>query len=155
MTQLAPDEHTVWKGRQAWPTFLGSILLGAMLVTFGVLVWGTSKLSPVAEVLFFGGGLIIWARVLVQRVSVRYEVTSQRAIVERGLLSRQVSEIELINLRDIQLRQSLEQRLFRVGTLELSSAGRDIAEVIFTGIANPDRVKDLVRAGMRGTTEKR
>ncbi len=150
MTKLAIDERMVWTGRPAWSTFLGSFLLGAILFVVGVISpEDPVKFGNAFRIILIAGALAVWGNLLLQRVSVRYEVTSQRAIVERGLLSRHVSEIELANVRDIQLRQSIEQRLLGAGTLEISSAGRDTAEVVFTAIANPDAVKELVRTGMR------
>jgi uncharacterized membrane protein YdbT with pleckstrin-like domain len=148
MAKSEQNEELVWKGKRAWSYFLGRIVLGLLLLAVGALL----IVDPTMRIAgwFVGAiGMLTWLNVWLNRVAWRYTVTTQRAIVERGLLSRNVSEIELVNVRDIQLKQTFLERVFRVGTLEISSAGRDSAEVIFLGIPDPDGVKEYVRQGVR------
>ncbi len=155
MAQLAADERLVWAGRPAWSNYLWSLLLGGILFALGVMIpEDPARFGNAFRISFIAAALAVCGNVLLQRASLRFQVTSQRAIVERGLLSRHVSEIELANVRDIQLHQNFGERLLGLGRLELSSAGRDTAEVVFDGIAKPDGVKEFVRAGMRETPGK-
>lgn len=153
MVHLSSDETIQWQGRPAWSNYLGWLLLIFLLLATGVAL-PFLPAHPVEGVRTAGYALIGLATLLflivaVQRATQRYTVTSQRAVVRRGLLSRHEWELELRHVRDIQLKQSFGQRLLGNGTLEISSAGRDTAEVVFAGISNPDAVKELVRQGMR------
>ncbi len=67
-----------------------------------------------------------------------------------GLLSRDIAEIELRHIRDIQLKQSVYERIVGIGSLALSSAGRAEAEVLFEGIPDPGGVKEVIRQATRG-----
>jgi hypothetical protein len=52
--------------------------------------------------------------------------------------------VDVQDIQDIVLRQSLMGRIFNYGTIEFSSAGRDAAEVIFAGVPDPKSVRQLV-----------
>lgn len=155
MVQLASDERLLWQGAPGWSNFLGMLSFAVLLVAGG----GAIPFVPAepvpgigaASAILIGLALVVFAVVVVQRATRRYTVTTQRAIVEQGLLSRHVFEIELANVRDLQLRQSVWERVLGTGTLEISSAGRDTAEVVFAGVPSPDQVKEFVRQGMRQT----
>lgn len=151
--QLASDERILWQGGPAWSNYLGLLLLIFLLLIAG-LALGFAFVHADDALRYTGFGALglavtLFGVVVVQRATQRYTVTSQRAVVRRGLLSRHEWELELRHVRDIQLKQSLGQRMLRTGTLEVSSAGRDTAEVVFAGISNPDGVKELIRQGMR------
>lgn len=151
--QLAADEKILWQGGPAWSNYLGMLLLILLLLAAGValpfLPAETVEGVRTAGYVLIGLAVLLFLIVAVQRATQRYTVTTQRAMVRRGLLSRHEWELELRHVRDIQLKQSFGQRVLRTGTLEISSAGRDTAEVIFAGISNPDGVKELIRQGMR------
>lgn len=152
MIRLGPDEQKLWEGGPAWTYFLGHLLAGVVSLVVGLTLLLHGKFGWVGAV-FALVALVPPAVAWIQRISVLYTVTSQRAVVERGLLSRHVWEIELANVRDIQLHQSIVQRLLRMGTLEISSAGRDTAEVVFRTIPHPDKVKEIIRSGMRSSVK--
>ena len=153
MVHLANDEKTLWEGGPGWSNFLGQLLFALLLAAAGVallvLLGQSVEGVAIASAILIGLGLLLLLIVVVKRAMSRFTVTTQRAIVERGIISRHVFEIELSNVRDLQLRQSFAERVLGTGTLEISSAGRDTAEVVFNGVPSPDQVKELVRQGMR------
>ena len=149
MTRLGPEEKVLWVGTRAWSEFLAWWFLGGVVFGAGIVLLTIPKLRLVggaAILLSLLSVVAIW----ISRASRRYTVTSERAIVRRGLVSRNIAEIELKHIRDIQVKQSALQRILRTGTLALSSAGRAEAEIVFEGIPNPEGVKEVVRQGMRG-----
>lgn len=125
------EEEILWENRQSWREFCLSLLLGAVLL------------------FFYGIGLIILLYVLIERFKCLYLVTSYRAACRTGILSRDVSEIDIIDTRDISIHQTLWQRVLKTGDVELSSAGRPGAEVIFKGVKYPEDLVDLVHQRKR------
>lgn len=151
MTKLGSEERVLWEGTRAWSDFLAAWIGTAFFFLLGVML----LFAPEAR--SFG---LVWLLVTVvfpigiwlMRISQRYIVTTERAIARRGLISRKVSEIELKHIRDIRLTQGIFQRIFGIGSLELSSAGRAGAEVVFQGIPEPEVVKELIRQQIRGSS---
>ena len=71
-------------------------------------------------------------------------ITTRTATMRRGLLSRTTSQTQLRNIQDIQVDQSLAQRLLGVGTVTISNAGQEDDELVIHSIANPQRVRDVI-----------
>jgi membrane protein YdbS with pleckstrin-like domain len=94
-------------------------------------------------------GLVLLARALVRKWSLRYRLTTHRLLTERGLLSRRHDELELIRVDDVSVRQSLFQRLVDVGTITLLSRDASNPELEMTGIARPLELKETIRDQVR------
>lgn len=71
-------------------------------------------------------------------------VTSERTRLRRGILSKSITEVWHQDVRNVQLNQSVFQRIFGVGTLGISSAGQSGLEISVSGIPEPDKVKSLI-----------
>jgi uncharacterized membrane protein YdbT with pleckstrin-like domain len=128
---LVVEEEILWQNRQSWREFFFSLVFGFVLL------------------FFYGLGLIVILYVMIERFRCLYIVTSYRAVCETGILSRDISEIDILDTRDMSIHQSLWQRLLKTGDVELSSAGRPGAEVIFKGVKYPEDVIDIVRQRKR------
>ncbi len=85
---------------------------------------------------------------LVGYIRSRFEtltITNRRSIWRRGILVRNVSEVEHEDIRNIQVQQGVADQLLRVGRVSISSAGQNDMEISIPGVPNPDRVVGLVR----------
>ena len=71
-------------------------------------------------------------------------VSNKRSIQRTGLISKQTSEVLHRDVRNIEITQSVSQRLFGVGTIGIASAGQAGIEIQFKGVRDPDGVKALI-----------
>ena len=74
-----------------------------------------------------------------------FTLTNKRVICKSGFLSQQIHEVGTKDIRNINVKQGILGRLFGFGTVEIASAGTAGVEVSFEGIADPIRVRDLIR----------
>jgi uncharacterized membrane protein YdbT with pleckstrin-like domain len=117
-------------------------LLAALILLSGIAVLSSpdSRLRVVL-IMLFGSSLwslvAWWLRVL----STTLSVTNQRSILRTGLLSKYTTEVFHRDIRNVQLRQSLFQRLFDVGYIGISSAGQAGVELEVYGIPGPYELK--------------
>ncbi|MFB0873029.1 MULTISPECIES: PH domain-containing protein [unclassified Sphingobium] len=72
----------------------------------------------------------------------RLALSDRDVLLERGLLSKQRTEVALSSIRSVRITQSLGQRMFGVGHVELFSAG-DIAEIAIKNMPRPDRIRAI------------
>lgn len=72
-------------------------------------------------------------------------VTDDRTIDQEGISSRETSEVQHDDVCNIQLDQSLVQRLLRVGDVGISSSGQDDLEVVAKRLPNPGQLIDCIR----------
>lgn len=72
----------------------------------------------------------------------RLALSDREVLMERGILSKQRTEIALTSIRSVRITQSMGQRIFDVGHIELFSAG-DVAEIAIKNMPRPGRIRAL------------
>lgn len=75
----------------------------------------------------------------------RLALSEREVLMERGLLSKQRTEVALSSIRSVRITQTLGQRIFDVGHVELFSAG-DVAEIAIKNMPRPGRIRALAAA---------
>lgn len=102
MNQLSTSEDVIWEGHPTWRAWPGIWIAGWVLLP---LVVGAFLL------------LSVWTRTRTHR----WKVTSRRIEVETGFFSKRVDTIELWKIRDVELRQSVLERVMGVSTIALTA----------------------------------
>ncbi len=72
-------------------------------------------------------------------------ITDDRTIYQEGIIARETSEVQHDDVRNIQLDQSLIERLLNVGDIGISSSGQDDLEVVARRMPDPARLIKLIR----------
>ena len=105
-------------------------------------IWFTiyACLTPV------GVGALLLFRWWIIAIGETLTVTTARVSLRKGIFSVDLNEILNTNVRNVQLRQTIMQRIFGVGDIGVSSSGQADIEVIARGIRNPMLVKRLIEA---------
>jgi membrane protein YdbS with pleckstrin-like domain len=141
------DEREVplWKGGYSGKAMLGTWILLA-LISVGLLVAAAfySPLLPLALILililWLGGGLVYISR----RLGVHYQLTNQRFVHERGIVTRRTDRIEVIDIDDVTCTQGPIERLFGIGSIVLSGSDRTHPTLSMIGIADCRDVATLI-----------
>jgi hypothetical protein len=71
-------------------------------------------------------------------------ITNRRTTLRYGLFAKFSKEIRHSDVRMLVVRQSFLQRLFGVGGLDVSSAASDESDIRISGIAHPEKVKEVI-----------
>jgi uncharacterized membrane protein YdbT with pleckstrin-like domain len=134
-----------WSGTSSWWNYFGrfggAVLLAVSAGALQAMEW---EHKGIAGVILIAIALMLFLSACWSKFSNRFRVASGTVSATYGLLSQETHEIDIRDIKDIVLRQSLLGRILNYGTVEFSSAGRDTAEVIFEGIPRAKTVKDLV-----------
>ncbi len=127
-----------------WPPFPG------VTAVFG---WVNNLSSTVAAyllyfLLFLTVLALLWLLIRYLRwISTVYAVTTQRVIVQSGILGREFDEIPLLQIRGVDVHQTFAQRVFRFGTMWISSEGgpgTHLGHEAWAGIPKPFEFQRLV-----------
>ena len=94
--------------------------------------------------------LYISGSIMILIFGTRYRLTTHRLFRERGIITRQMDELELIRVDDVSVRQNIFQRVFNVGVVTVI-APTDATEprLELVGIINPIEVKEQIRTHVR------
>jgi membrane protein YdbS with pleckstrin-like domain len=95
------------------------------------------------------------ATFLYRRLSVHYELTTQRFIHSRGILVRTVDRIDVIDIDDVSYVQGIIQRTLGVGKIQLQSKDRSHPSLLLAGIDQVERVSGMIDDVRRKERRKR
>ena len=76
----------------------------------------------------------------------RYRVTNQRLVIESGVLSRRIEEIDMRTVEDLAFHQSLLDRLLGVGTVVVVAADKTAGRHSLVGLSSPRQTRELIRS---------
>ena len=81
---------------------------------------------------------------LYRRNTYLMKIYSDRVSIEEGFWSKETSEFFIRDIRSVDLRQSFWKRVLGIGDLTISTAATVDAAETAVGVANPDKIKDLL-----------
>jgi len=106
------------------------------------------KNAPVLFIVYVGliaafgiGILLIW---YLQTKSTKLTITNKDILLEKGLLSKDRSEVSIKSIRTVKVKQSFFNRILGVGAIELYTAG-DLPEIEVKGMPDPNKVRDIIK----------
>ena len=97
-----------------------------------------------------GIGILILLWWYLQTKSSKLTVFENEILFEKGLLSKERSEVSIGIVRTVRVKQSFFNRIFGVGTVEIFTAG-DNPEIVAKGMPDPNRIRELIKMGQQGT----
>lgn len=92
--------------------------------------------------------VVLWEGKPFVGIGESYIITSERVRLNRGVLGRNVEDIELVKLQDIDYNQSMGDRLINIGDIVLRSADVSSPEVTLHRIRDPENVHSILRRAM-------
>jgi membrane protein YdbS with pleckstrin-like domain len=166
-------EQTLWEGRPSVALLYGKILrlfiravilvaIAYLVVTMGLpavasisretrsfVEQNTTTIEPViavvcAVLLLPSISTLLGAAARIRNTS--YKVTNQRIVIESGVLSRSLEEIDMRYVDDIEFRQTFLERLFGIGEVFVVSTDKVAPRLVLHGIPDPRKARELIRA---------
>ncbi|ETN92975.1 Bacterial membrane flanked domain protein [Gammaproteobacteria bacterium MOLA455] len=92
-----------------------------------------------------GLGLLILLTWHLKNKASKLTVNDSEILFEKGLLSKERSEVNLASVRTTKVKQSFFNRIFGVGSIEIFTAG-DSPEIVATGMPEPNKIRELIKA---------
>lgn len=94
-------------------------------------------------------GILILLAWYLKCKSTRLEYAGNDLILERGLLSKEHTELNVDRIRTVNVYQSFFNRIFGVGKIAIFTAG-DEPEIEVAGLPRPHDLRDLIKAHQGG-----
>lgn len=85
----------------------------------------------------------------------RYRLSEDRVFCETGFLNIHEEEVLLYRVRDLELRMSLGQRLFGVGTVCVHSSDKTSPHLDLKNVKHPREVKELIYRNVEAAKDRR
>lgn len=151
-TFVAAREHetekTLFSGRPAALFSLGQItpfiVLLVLAIAAGFFV-GTTEGTLISIAAFLLLSALVWLRFLFKSLGVHYTITTQRIILERGLLSKVQESLELFRIDHFELRKPLGMRLMGQCALRVFSSDAELENFFIYAIPGLEALADTLR----------
>lgn len=150
-----PGEEIFYDGHPSWRSIVSFYLQGLLAaLVVGVIVGVVTRIAghSVNVVLVVLAVLIVFVLDLliglIKRIATRYTITNQRLTIHIGILRRDMHETRLERIQNVNMDQSVVDRLLRVGNVTFDTAGEAGYNFAFRGVANPDKIVRTVDAAI-------
>ncbi len=154
------DTPPLWRGGPTFASVVGGIIPGVVFALFALVAFGAGAALGEPMMLAFGGFMILMgsltaAGAVIQYRHTRYEVADWGVVVTSGWLSRKRVETTYSKVTDITTQQGILGRIFDFGSITINTAGSNEAPVVFTGLAKPEDVKQIIDAARERSDQPR
>src|SRR4051812_6597862 len=141
---LMEGESLLWRGRPSWRAMMSFwvsvALLAIVVLVLGIVIGQGTWSGLLAAVIAVVGLIKGW----LERVATMYTITDRRIIIRKGILSRHERAAHIDRVQNVNLTQSFLDRIFQVGTLDFDTAGTEDSDFRFSGIADPDELRQKI-----------
>lgn len=121
--------------------FLGLVVLASL---FGLVAYNMPLLAMPALL-----AVLCYAVWYLGTLSNRLTVDHRRVRFRKGLLSKRIKEINIRQIRAMEVDQTLAQRMTNVGTIRIYTTGDD-PEIVLGGLPNPYELKSAISGNPEG-----
>jgi len=153
--QMAPGkEETLWHGTPSSLLAFGKIIQAVLVAIVLPLIYyfGSDFLAQYSVIVWAIIAIVIlWqiVNVIVALARIKtttYTITTQRVIIESGLTSKSVEDIDLRYVDDTQFRQGFIPRLLGIGNVTIVSSDKLAPTYVLRGVPDPRGLRELIRA---------
>jgi membrane protein YdbS with pleckstrin-like domain len=148
--ELQPGERVIFTGHPSWRSILdfyfkglGIVILGAAIAALVTLI--SDKVDWAISGGVAGALMVLVVLVgLIRRISTTYTITDRRLHIRKGVFTRVTRDTRLERVQNVNTRQSIVERLLRVGTVDFDTAGTEDSDFAFVGVSSPRKVVEAV-----------
>lgn len=139
---LAKIHPSMWR-------YANAMVVGGVLIVGGAIMLGKNlqtqpKLWP-AGFLVMGVGVIIIINAMIQRRRQSWTVTSDRIMEQHGIIATSRREMELADIRSVEVSKRVMQRMLGLGDVTIASAASADYAIRLLDVADPDGIAETVR----------
>ena len=154
--ETEPGEEIFFVGHPSWRSILTFYLKGLLLtivagIVAGIITRATGKSVDAAWValVVVVGLLIMVVAGLLRRISTTYTITNRRLAIGTGILSKEHHETRLERVQNVNSKQSVLERMLRVGEVQFDTAGSAEYNFAFVGVNRPTEIVRTVDRALR------
>ncbi len=151
--EVLHGESVMWKGNPSWKGLLLYYVKWTIVSLIPAALWvliDRVSDSPPSSTIFFAltllGLVLTYLGGWLKRATTRYTVTDQRIHLRTGIISRREHSTQLTRVQNVNISQTLFQRVLGIGDVDWDTAGTEVSGSDFTlrSIDDPSSVVRIV-----------
>ncbi len=141
----AVREYALAQFRPSLWYYANGFLFGGVLIAIGA-VWLYLKREPIqAGVAVIGVGALTFIVTMIRARTISWSLTSDRLIEKRGLVASRRREMELADIRSVEVNKRVLQRMIGLGDVTIASAASADYAIRLNDIGAPDETAETIR----------
>jgi uncharacterized membrane protein YdbT with pleckstrin-like domain len=155
---LRSGERVIFQGHPSWRSVLGFYIKGLALAALAggvaALVTAIGGSVDTGVVAAAAGAVFVLVLIVgfVKRLATTYTITNERLHIHRGIVARKVQQTRIERVQNVNIDQSVLERLLQIGKVDFDTAGTDDSDFSFTGVSQPERVMQAVEQAQHEAT---
>ena len=153
LAALTTPEQTLWRGTPSPVKLVGRIVEIVIIVIAVPLLfrWMSATNPGLMTIGWLVTGVLVAVEVirffsaLIHLRSTLYTITNQRVMIEKGLLSKSLSEIDLRYIDDTQFFQGVVDRMLGIGNVTIISSDKETPTYVLQGVKDPRTLREMIR----------
>jgi uncharacterized membrane protein YdbT with pleckstrin-like domain len=132
----------------SWWTYLGSFIAATVLAILAGAAMASRQTGKAGPQIAAGMSILVLLIILTAIVSRRgtsWSITSERLIEQRGVLGQSRREVELADIRSVEVNRTFFQRLLGIGSVIIASAASADFLIRMQNVPNPDLIAETIR----------
>ena len=150
----AVKEENLWRGNPSSILLFGRTVVAivSLIVLLLIYYFGYQFLAPYATIAWIVIAVVmIWqiAAILIAFARIKatlYTITTQRVIIETGLTTKKVEDIDLRYIDDTQFQQTVMERILGIGNVTIVSSDKVAPKYVLHGVRDPRGLRELIRS---------
>jgi uncharacterized membrane protein YdbT with pleckstrin-like domain len=138
-------EYAVMRVHPAWWHFIAAILFSAVFIGAGFAVRFVHGKDWTFSLPLFAIGMAQLAVTALRRHFISWSLTSERVIESKGILSRHRREMELADVRSVDVERRFMQRAMGLGNIIIASAASADYAIQLYDVPDPEGVAETLR----------
>ncbi|HXD89597.1 MAG TPA: PH domain-containing protein [Candidatus Binataceae bacterium] len=141
----AVREYALSRILPSWWYFTRDIAIAAIMAGVGVAMMAAPKGDARLGLILTVAAAGVFGLIALARSYTSWSLTSDRLIERRGILASRRREMELADVRSIEVTRSLMQRMLGLGNVMIASAASAEFLIRLTDIPDPEKVAEMLR----------
>ncbi len=146
-------ESVIWKGNPSWKGLLLYYVKWTVASLLPVALWvllDRTMNKPPSATIFIAvtvlGLVVTYVIGWIRRTTTRYTITDQRIHIRTGIVSRREHSTQLARVQNVNISQSIFQRILGIGDVDWDTAGTEASGADFRlrGIDDPSALVRVV-----------
>jgi len=129
----------------SWWSYFGTFLSALVMGVLAALALHRPDIPRIVPAALAAFGLLIILSALITRRGISWSITSERLIERHGLLSQRRREVELADIRSVEVSQSFFQRILGIGDVVVSSAASADFLIRLHNVSGPGEIAETIR----------
>jgi uncharacterized membrane protein YdbT with pleckstrin-like domain len=157
---VAGPEETIWKGTPSPKVLIGRVI-GLIVIVIAIPLaahWFAGRTNVIdrqesiikigwwVTAIIFVIQLIRLVIALMRIRSTLYTITNQRILIENGVLSKSLNEIDLRTVDDTQFYQAFISRILGIGNVTLISTDKEEPVLVLHNVPDPRNLRETIRS---------